>query len=105
VLDAGALPGGLAWYRAIPFAMGRAPRLWRERVQVPVTHVWSEGDAALGRRTAELAHRWAAGEYELRVLPGLGHWLPEQAPGVVAEIVLDRVRRARLSPPPPRAGR
>jgi pimeloyl-ACP methyl ester carboxylesterase len=93
MLDEGALPGGLGWYRAIPFALLRSPRLWRERVQVPVTHVWSDGDGALGRRTADLAPRWAAGEFDLKVLPGRSHWLPEQAPAELADIVIDRVRR------------
>ncbi len=95
MLDDGALRGGLGWYRAIPFALPGARRMWQERVHVPVTHVWSDGDTALGRRTAELAAGWAAGEYELRVLEGLSHWLPEQAPDQLAEIILDRVGRAR----------
>lgn len=94
MLDGGALRGGLAWYRAIPFALAGAPRLWREKVHVPVTHVWSDGDAALGRRTVELAPRWAAGDYELALLPGVSHWVPEQAPDRLAGIVLDRVRRS-----------
>jgi pimeloyl-ACP methyl ester carboxylesterase len=91
--DAGALSGGLHWYRAIPFALPTGRRTWRDRVQVPVTHVWSDEDVALARRTADLAPRWADGEFELRVLPGRSHWLPEQAPDDVADIVLDRVRR------------
>lgn len=95
VLDYGALPGGLGWYRAIARSLLGGPRLWRERVHVPVTHVWSDGDSALGRRTADLAPRWAAGEFDLRVLPGLSHWLPEQAPDALAEIVLDRIGRSR----------
>jgi pimeloyl-ACP methyl ester carboxylesterase len=95
VIDHGALPGGLAWYRAIPRSLLGAHRLWRERVHVPVTHVWSDQDSALGGRTADLAPRWAAGEFELRVLPGLSHWLPEQAPDELAAIVLERVARSR----------
>ncbi len=92
VIDAGALPGGLGWYRAIPLALLIGRRLWRARVSVPVTHVWSDGDVALGPRTAELAQRWATGEYELRTLPGATHWLPDQAPDQVAEIILARIR-------------
>ena len=91
VLEDGALPGGLGWYRAVPLSMGGAGQLWRERVEVPVTHVWSDQDDALGRRTAELAHRAAAGEFELEVLEGHGHWLPEHAPDELARIILERV--------------
>lgn len=100
VLEYGALPGGLAWYRAIPWTLHRAPRLWRQRVGVPVTHVWTAQDRALGRRTAELAARWADGPFELVVLDDVTHWVPEQAPDVLAGIVLDRVRGARYSEPP-----
>jgi pimeloyl-ACP methyl ester carboxylesterase len=92
VLEDGALAGGLGWYRAIPMSLTGAARLWRERVHVPVTHVWSDQDDALGRRTAETAHRWADGEFLLEVLEGHSHWLPEQAPDDLARIVLARVR-------------
>ncbi len=91
VVDDGALPGALAWYRAVALAGPRATVLWRQTVPVPVTHVWSTGDGALHRRTAELAERWTTGPFELVVLDGT-HWLPEQQPERLAGIVLDRVR-------------
>lgn len=97
VLEDGALGGGLGWYRAIPMSLAGAGRLWRERVHVPVTHVWSDQDDALGRRSAELAHRWAAGEFALEVLEGHSHWLPEHAPDELAGIVLERVRGSSSS--------
>lgn len=92
IVEYGALPGGLAWYRAVPFAVLEGPGLWRQKVPVPVTHVWSDEDGALARRTADLAHRWADGEFALRVLQGHSHWLPEQAPDLLADIILSRVR-------------
>jgi pimeloyl-ACP methyl ester carboxylesterase len=94
MLADGALPGGLGWYRALPFSLSLTGGMWNERVSVPVTHVWSDQDDALGRRTAELAHRWVTGEYELRVLEGRCHWLPEHAPDELADIVLERVGSA-----------
>ena len=102
VVGYGALPGGLDWYRAIPLTGRRARGLWQQKVSVPVTHVWSSGDTALGRGTAELAQRWTTGEFELVVLEDLSHWLPEQAPDVLAEVVLDRIGgRARDYSEPP----
>jgi pimeloyl-ACP methyl ester carboxylesterase len=74
--------------------MPTAPGLWREKVGVPVTHVWSDRDGALARRTADLAPRWATGEFALRVLEDHSHWLPEQAPDVLADVILSRVRSA-----------
>ncbi len=92
IVEYGALPGGLGWYRAIPLALGRARELSRQKVSVPVTHVWSTGDTALGRSTADLARRWATGPFELVVLDGATHWLPEQEPDRLAEVVLARIR-------------
>ncbi|MFF0546676.1 alpha/beta fold hydrolase [Nocardia thailandica] len=92
VVEAGALPGGLNWYRgmlmAVPGGLGR-------RVRVPVTHVWSTGDAALGRYGADLAGRYAEGDYRLAVLEGVSHWVPDEAPEDLAALVLDRVATAR----------
>ena len=88
VVEHGALPGGLAWYRAIPLApFGRA----RQRVAVPTTYVWSDADVALSRRGAELCGRWVSGPYELVVLEGVSHWIPAQAPGPLADAILARI--------------
>jgi pimeloyl-ACP methyl ester carboxylesterase len=85
----GALPGGLGWYRAIPLS---DPGL-RAKVRVPTTHVWSDADEALGRRGAELTASYVEGApYRLEVLAGVSHWIPDEAPERLVEIVLERVR-------------
>ncbi|GAA1478763.1 alpha/beta fold hydrolase [Nocardioides aestuarii] len=90
VVADGALPGALAWYRAIPLT----PRgLRHERVSVPTTMVWSDGDVAIARATAELAARWVDARYDLVVLPGVSHWIPDQAPAAVADAVLTHAHR------------
>jgi pimeloyl-ACP methyl ester carboxylesterase len=60
-------------------------------VQVPTTHVWSDRDVALTRRGAELTAEFVAAPYELRVLAGVSHWIPTQAPDLLAEAVLERI--------------
>ena len=90
VVADGALPGALAWYRAIPLA---APRLRRERVSVPTTMVWSDGDVAIARATAELAGRWVDARYDFVALPGVSHWIPDEAPQAVADAVLAHIDR------------
>lgn len=91
VVEGGALPGGLNWYRGMLLTV---PRGLRHRVRVPVTHVWSTGDVALGRHGAELAGRYTDGDYRLAVLEGVSHWIPDEAPAELAALVLDRVATA-----------
>lgn len=88
VVDAGALSGGLNWYRAIPFGK---PGKVGKRIVVPTTHVWSTGDTALARRGAELAGRYVDADYRLVVLEDATHWIPEQNAADLASIILDRI--------------
>ncbi|MGW6728427.1 alpha/beta fold hydrolase [Nocardia sp. NPDC055029] len=88
IVDAGALTGALNWYRALPLAGQRA---MSAPVRVPVTHVWSSGDTALARRGAELTERYVTGDYRLEVIDGASHWLPEERPHELAEIIAERI--------------
>jgi pimeloyl-ACP methyl ester carboxylesterase len=84
----GALSGALAWYRALPLD-ARDPV---GRVRVPTLHVWSTGDAFLGRAATEQTRRFVDAPYRLEVLEGVPHWIPELAPDRVAELVTEHVR-------------
>lgn len=88
VVEDGALPGGLAYYRALPLVVrsGAGPR-----VRVPTTMVWSDGDVAIDRAGVRLAEEYVDADYELVVLTGVSHWVPEHAPEALAEAVLERV--------------
>jgi pimeloyl-ACP methyl ester carboxylesterase len=88
IVDYGALPGAVNWYRAIPLS---DPRSTRKRVTVPTTYVWSDGDVALTRHAAELCGRFVTGPYRFAVLEGVSHWIPTQAPEPLAALVLDRI--------------
>lgn len=88
VVDDGALPGGLGWYRALALSAGS---MGARRVRVPTTFVWSDGDTAIDRWGAEHCGDFVRGEYELVVLTGVTHWIPTQAPDAAAEAVLERV--------------
>lgn len=90
IVEYGALPGALAWYRAIPLSA----RSGTPPVRVPTTHVWSDRDTALSRRGAELTASWVRAPYELVVLQGVGHWIPTRVPETLAEIVVARVNGA-----------
>lgn len=84
IVDAGAISTSLNWYRAMFFS---APSELTRKVTVPTMHIWSDGDTALSRRSAELARNFVDAPYQLRIMEGCTHWLPEQAPGPVTDLI------------------
>lgn len=73
--EPGALRAWLRWYADQRLEdIGDTPA-----VEVPTLHVWSDGDAALGRAGAVGTAAWVTGPYRFEVLPGISHWVPEQA--------------------------
>lgn len=88
IVEDGALPGGLGWYRAmfIPDPSLQLPKITR-----PTTLVWSDDDVALGRKGVDLTPDWVQAPYELVVLEGVSHWIPTQAPEALVEAILERV--------------
>jgi len=91
IVEYGAFPGGLGYYRALPFSLRGGVG---GRVRVPTTMVWSDGDTAVDGAGARLAGDYVLADYELVVLEGVSHWVPEHAPEALAEIVLERIGSA-----------
>ncbi|GHD43920.1 alpha/beta fold hydrolase [Mycetocola manganoxydans] len=85
----GRLTGGLHWYRALWLPDRRTSR--RRLVTVPTTYLWGNGDQTLGRRAAELSGSYVRAEYRF-IEVDENHWLPENAPRVVAAAILDDLR-------------
>lgn len=85
--EPGRLTAALNWYRAL--APGQFRRVGA--VPVPTTFVWSDGDPVVGRAAAEATARWVRGGYRFVALRGVGHWVPEEAPQALADVVLARV--------------
>ncbi len=84
----GALTAALNWYRAMSSATPV------DDVAVPTTYVWSDADIAIGRVAAEGCAAYVTGDYRFVELPGVSHWIPEQAPDQLAAAILDRVASA-----------
>lgn len=76
--------GALNWYRGIPFTAA-----WRlgDRITVPTLYVWSDADVALGRTAAELTARYVDGPYRFEVFEGASHWIPDEAPDRLADLL------------------
>lgn len=83
----GALAAALAWYRAATPSSVAAPR-----VVVPTLYVWGSRDRALGPAAARATGRWVTGPYRFEVVPGAGHWLPEQHPERLTRLLLTQLQ-------------
>jgi pimeloyl-ACP methyl ester carboxylesterase len=88
--EPGALSAMLGWYRALPLGGKDAVGT----VRVPTLHVWSTGDAFLGRAGIDATARFVDAPYRLEVLEGVSHWIPELAADRVAELVTAHVKTA-----------
>jgi pimeloyl-ACP methyl ester carboxylesterase len=74
----------LNWYRGVPLSGSSAGR-----IRVPTLYVYPTEDAFLGRKAADLTAGYVDAPYRYEVLQGRSHWLPEEAPKDIAELMLD----------------
>ena len=98
IVEYGALPGALGWYRAQflddRLVGGGGGLTGGVTVRVPTTLVWSDGDAAIARKGVDLTPGFVDAPYSLEVLEGVSHWIPTQEPERLAAIVLERIASA-----------
>jgi pimeloyl-ACP methyl ester carboxylesterase len=85
IVDYGALPYAVTWYRGLPFSN---PGIGRLRITVPTSMVWSDGDTFIGRSAVERAQQYVDARYTLTVLAGVSHWIPTQAPTAAAQAII-----------------
>jgi pimeloyl-ACP methyl ester carboxylesterase len=85
----GALTGALNWYRANDIA-GTAFEL--PPVTVPTLYVWPVNDAYLGREAAEATAEQVEGPYRFVELEGVSHWVCEEVPDRLNQLLLDHFR-------------
>lgn len=85
----GVLTAAINWYRGLPFSL-REPV---GRITVPTTYVWGNDDSFLGRKAAEATGKSVTADYRFVEVDG-DHWLPENQPEQMAELVIERARSA-----------
>jgi pimeloyl-ACP methyl ester carboxylesterase len=86
--DPAALTAAINWYRG---AFSARPGDLDPPVQVPTLFVWSDGDTAITRQATELVHKHVAGPFRYVELRGVSHWIPEEAPDQLADLVLEHI--------------
>lgn len=85
-LRPGALTAMLNWYRAAARHRDRMRLVNGGRVDIPTLIVWGEEDSALGLETLDGTERYVA-DLTIRRLPGVSHWVQQEAPEKVNAIL------------------
>ena len=85
--EPGALTAALNWYRDNDFLDPVDPG----PIDAPTMYVWSTEDIALGRLAAESTAQYVRGPYRFEVLEGVSHWIPDAAPDVLSDLLLDHL--------------
>jgi pimeloyl-ACP methyl ester carboxylesterase len=83
----GAMTGALNWYRAARYDDVRD----MGPVTAPTLYVWSTEDASLGREAAEATAQHVEAPYRFEVLEGVSHWIAEEAPERLNELLADHL--------------
>jgi pimeloyl-ACP methyl ester carboxylesterase len=81
-----AMEAALAWYRARGAIRGPLGM-----IRVPTLYIWGDADDTVGRIAAEGTKDFVSEPYRFEVLPGVGHFAADQAPGQVSELLLRQV--------------
>lgn len=89
--EPGALAGAVSWYRAFPLSPGLC--LATAAVSVPTLYLWGDRDAVVSRAGAERTGRHVTGPYDFRILERASHWIPEEAPLELADLIAAHARR------------
>ncbi len=85
MLEPGALTAAINWYRAMPLSN---PRSINQKVSIPTLYVWSDRDIALLPKAAYDTGGYVTGEYRFEIMPGVSHWIPDEEPDKLAELLL-----------------
>jgi pimeloyl-ACP methyl ester carboxylesterase len=82
-----AMGAALNWYRAasVADAEGLGP------IITPTLYVWSTDDLALGAEAAEATAKCVEGPYRFAVIEGVSHWIAEQAPDRLNQLLVDHI--------------
>ena len=83
-----ALEGALAWYRA---NVGLVADLGE--IKVPTLYIWGDADATVGPAAAHGTKDFVSAAYAMEVLPGVGHFVMDQAPARATELLLAHLER------------
>lgn len=86
--NAEAMEAALAWYRA---NVGLAADIGT--IEVPTLYIWGDVDATVGPDAAHGTGEFVSGAFAMEVLPGVGHFVMDQAPAKATELLLAHLKK------------
>jgi pimeloyl-ACP methyl ester carboxylesterase len=78
----GALQSAINWYRAA-FRGGLPSAREFPKIAAPTLIIWGDGDVFLGKELTRGMRPYFSGPFSLKYLPGVSHWVQEEAPAKV----------------------
>jgi pimeloyl-ACP methyl ester carboxylesterase len=63
---------------------------------VSTRYIWGTADASVGRRAAELTEQFVSGPYRFVQIEGGGHFIVDQFPDRIAQLVIAHLRSTSL---------
>jgi pimeloyl-ACP methyl ester carboxylesterase len=83
-----AIEAALAWYRANKGLSGDFGP-----IKVPTLYIWGDADATVGPDAARGTAEFVSAAYAMEVLPGVGHFVMDQAPARATALMLAHIKR------------
>ena len=83
-----AIEAALAWYRSNKGLSGEFGP-----IKVPTLYIWGDADATVGPDAAKGTGEFVTAAYSLEVLPGVGHFVMDQASGRATALMLEHIRK------------
>jgi pimeloyl-ACP methyl ester carboxylesterase len=82
-----ALEAALGWYRAA----GSLTQVEVGPVTVPTLYVWGDRDTTVGPSAARFTADFVTGPFRFEVLPGVGHFVTDEAPEAATRLLLSHL--------------
>ena len=83
-----AIEAALAWYRSNKGLSGDFGP-----IKVPTLYIWGDADATVGPDAAKGTGEFVTAAYAMEVLPGVGHFVMDNAPTKATELMLAHIRK------------
>lgn len=87
-----AMEGALAWYRAAGLLLTTAGP-----IEVPTLYIWGTEDHTVSGAAARATAEYVVGPYRFEALPGIGHYVPDQAPELLTKLLLEHLATVQRS--------